>query len=81
MPLPVRSYVAKEPSTDWVIMLGGGSPGLDICINVAACALFANPPTTPPPPPKPVSLGQGMQSSSCLTNPTWCKVIQVTSNL
>eukprot|EP01051_Picozoa_sp_SAG22_P006304 SAG22_NODE_406_length_10984_cov_28.344970_16_plen_59_part_00 len=40
-------------------MLGGDSPGLDICISEAACALFANPPVTPPPPPTPVPLSLG----------------------
>ena len=64
------------PSTDWVIMLGGGSPGLDFCIGPTECALFANPPASPPPPPAPVTLGQGMQSSSCVTNPDWCKANQ-----
>ena len=75
-PASVVAYIAEEPSTDWVLMLGGGSPGLDFCINAAACALFATPPSTPPPPPGNVSLGQGMQSSSCVTNPTWCKANQ-----
>ena len=47
------------------------SAGLEICISNSSCALFANPPTAPAPPPKPVTLSEGMQSASCVTNPDW----------
>eukprot|EP01062_Namystynia_karyoxenos_P022143 TRINITY_DN18469_c0_g1_i1.p1 TRINITY_DN18469_c0_g1~~TRINITY_DN18469_c0_g1_i1.p1 ORF type:complete len:499 (+),score=185.96 TRINITY_DN18469_c0_g1_i1:78-1499(+) len=62
----------------WVIQLGDPSPGIDICISLDACKLFASQKELERP--RAAVAGavtaEGPQSGNCTLNPDWCKASQ-----
>ena len=79
LPATLNAFVNPQPSTTWVINIGGVSPQAPgFCVNLQNCLVFGElngtaPKPAPTPPPAPIGFGETLLGSNCSQNSDFCQ--------